>query len=328
VAPPFDTALTIRREWGANVLSWAGGGQLQRADKPTGPWQTLTTATNPWTVQSPVPTTFYRVTRPRSVNLYYPSAYDGHTPLPLVVLLHGYGQRGAGAADWLQFRPLAEARGLLWCCPDGTIDVWGTPFWNATDACCNFQGAGVDDAGYLRSVIEEIAGNFAVDRKRIYLVGLSNGAFMAYRMACQHADLIAGIASIAGMTFLGSNYQPSEPVHILHIHGTADTTVPYGGGSMGPPMFPSILPPLPGALQSVQMWAGYNGCVGQVTEAGPSLDLVLDVPGLDTVVTRYTNNPLGGAVELWSVEGVSHSPTPSAEFSPRLIDWLLARPKP
>jgi polyhydroxybutyrate depolymerase len=328
VAPPFDTAVTIRREWGVNVLTWAGGGQLQRADKPTGPWQTLTTATNPCTVQSPVSTAFYRVRRPRSVTLYVPSGYDGQTNMPLVILLHGYGQTGTVVADMLQFRPLAEARGLLWCCPDGTINLWGKPFWNATDACCDFQGTGVNDADYLRSVIEEIAETFAVDRKRIYLVGVSNGGFMAYRMACQHADLIAGIASVAGMTFLGSNCQPSQPVHILHIHGTADTTVPYAGGSMGPPMFPSNLSPLPGALQSVQMWAGYNGCVGQVTDAWRSLDLDLDVPGLDTVVTRYTNCPPGGAVELWSVQGVTHSPALSAEFSPRVIDWLLAHPKP
>ena len=38
--------------------------------------------------------TFYRVKRPRPVNLYVPSSYDGQTPMPLVILLHGYG--GAG----------------------------------------------------------------------------------------------------------------------------------------------------------------------------------------------------------------------------------------
>lgn len=70
VAPPFDTALTIQGNGGFNTLTWAGGGLLQRADRPTGPWQTLTAARSPTTVQSPVPTTFYRVTRPRPVNLY------------------------------------------------------------------------------------------------------------------------------------------------------------------------------------------------------------------------------------------------------------------
>ena len=123
----------------------------------------------------------------------------------------------------MQFRPLAEARGFLYCYPDGTIDRWGNRFWNATDACCDFGNTGVDDAGYLRALIEEIARRFAVDRKRIYLVGHSNGGFMAYRMACQSADLIAGIASLAGTTFLDpSRCAPSEPVNILHIHGTAD----------------------------------------------------------------------------------------------------------
>jgi polyhydroxybutyrate depolymerase len=65
-----------------------------------------------------------------------------------------------------------------------------------------------------------------------------------------------------------------------------------------------------------------------VTDATPSLDSTSDVPGLDTVVTRYTTCQPGGAVELWTINGGSHSPSLSAEFSPRLIDWLLAHPKP
>jgi poly(3-hydroxybutyrate) depolymerase len=163
VAPPFDTALTIRGEGAVNLITWSGGGQLQRADRPMGPWQTLTTATNPFTVQSPLPTTFYRVTRPRPVNVYIPSSYDGKTPLPLVIMLHGYKSSAAN-------------------------------FWNASDACCNFYNSGVDDAGYLRALIEEIGRQFSVDRKRIYLIGHSNGGYMTYRMACEYADLIAGIA--------------------------------------------------------------------------------------------------------------------------------------
>ncbi|PYJ95731.1 MAG: hypothetical protein DME23_22925, partial [Verrucomicrobia bacterium] len=185
---------------------------------------------------------------------------------------------------------------------------------------------------YLRSVIEEIGRQFAVDQKRIYLVGHSNGGFMAYGMGCQSADLIAGIASLAGMTFLDSSRcAPSEPINILHIHGTADDIVPYAGGALTTTgvafQYAANMPPFPGALQTVQTWAGYNGANGQVTDPAPTLDLTTDVAGLDTVVTRYANALTGGAVELWTINGGSHVPTLSPEFSRRVVDWLLAHPK-
>ena len=333
-APPFDTALTIRREGLLNLITWSGGGQLQRADNPAGAWQTLTSATNPYAVQSPILASFYRVTRPRPVKVYLPSSYDSQTPVPLLILLHGHGGPSGGGdfvESYMKLLPLAEARGFLYCHPDGTVDQAGDQFWNATDGCCDFFNSGTDDAGYLRAVIEEIGRQFAVDRKRIYLIGWSNGAFMAYRMACQSADLIAGIASLAGATFLDpSRCAPSQPVNILHIHGTADPGVPYAGGAniIIPGLLPGNMPAFPGAVQTVRIWAGYNGARDPVTDPGPSMDLDLNVPGVDTVITRYTNHPPGGAVELWTVDGATHFPTLSPEFAPKVIDWLLAHPKP
>ena len=157
---------------------------------------------------------------------------------------------------------------------------------------------------------------------------------MVYRMACQSADLIAGIASLAGATFLDpSRCVPSQPVNILHIHGNADLNVPYVGAAFQGDGFLPSMPAFPGALQTVQFWAGYNAARDPITDPAPSKDLDLAVPGLDTVITRYTNHPLGGAVELWTVNGGSHNPTlysgsSSSEFAPRVIDWLLAHPKP
>jgi polyhydroxybutyrate depolymerase len=332
VAPPFDTTLSIQSVGRLNTLTWAGGGVLQRADSPLGPWQSLAAARSPTTVRSLIPTTFYRVTRPRPVNLYVPSSYDGQTSMPLVILLHGYGVNGAEMESNTQFQPLAESRGFLYCYPDSAFDRWGGQPWNATDACCDFEGTGIDDASYLQALVEDTGRRFAVDPKRVYLIGGSNGGFMAYRMACQFADVLAGIVCIAGGTFLNpSRCQPAQPVNVLHIHGTDDVGVFYGGGALvnrGPYTFAGNLPAHPGALQTVQIWAGYNGASAPVTDAAPSLDLTTDVAGLDTVVTRYTSFPQGGAVELWTIIGGSHVPTLSPQFSPRVIDWLLAHPKP
>jgi polyhydroxybutyrate depolymerase len=89
----------------------------------------------------------------------------------------------------------------------------------------------------------------------------------------------------------------------------------------------------PGAVRTAQIWAGHNGARDPVTDPATTLNLDLALPGLDTVVTRYTNYPPGGTVELWSIIGGKHIPTlhsgsSSSEFSPRVIDWLLAHPKP
>jgi polyhydroxybutyrate depolymerase len=157
-------------------------------------------------------------------------------------------------------------------------------------------------------------------------------------MACRSADLIASIASLEGVTFLDpSRCTPSEPVNVLHIHGTADAVIPYAGGAVTTTgqavQFAANMPAFPGALQTVQIWAAYNGAHDPVTDRAPSMDLDLDAPGLDTVITRYMNSPPGGAVELWTINGGSHQPTlhsgtSSSELAPRVIDWLLAHPKP
>jgi poly(3-hydroxybutyrate) depolymerase len=332
VVPPFNSMLAIRREGGVNVLTWTGDGQLQRADRVTGPWQTLAAARSPWTVQSPVSASFYQVKGTRSVNLYIPSSYDTRTNMPLVIMLHGAFGSGAIYEGYVSIQPLAEARGFLYCYPDGTSDRFGNLYWNGTDGCCDFYNSGADDAGYLGGLIEEIDRRFAVDHKRVHLFGIWIGGYMAYRMACQSADRIAGIVALSGTTFLDpGRCQPSEPVNVLHMHATAEEEFFYLGGALSPFLpwsFPANMPPYPSAVQTVQTWAAYNGARDPVTDPAPSMDLDLKVPGLDTVVMRYTTSPPGGAVELWSIIGGSHSPTISSEFSPRVIDWLLAHPKP
>jgi len=170
----------------------------------------------------------------------------------------------------------------------------------------------------------------AVDPQRIYVVGRSLGAMMALRMACDHADIIAGIACFDA-AWPGEEQRascvPWAPVHTLHIYGTA-FGLPEGSHIMKPcpdtPLFHI------GGVGVAEEWAGYNGC-SLDTQEGLPLDLVSILPGDDTLVTRYTNCEHGGQVELWRIVGANHleqqPPVWTDEFYTTILDWLLRRPK-
>lgn len=333
VNPPFDPQLGIVRHSDEVRLSWRGEGELQQGVSPNGPWISLTSTGEAWAISATNAGAFYRLRNPhpRPVDVVLPSTYRPGDRLPLVLALHGYGDNGPAFESWIHIQPLAESRGFIYCYPSGTSNSLPFSFWNATDACCNFFGSKVDDLAFLRSLIEEVDRVHGVDRKRIHLFGYSNGGFMSYRMACAQSDLIASIASLAGTTFKNSaDCQPSEPVSILHIHGTADIVVLYNGGLLCTCVtgVSPTTPPAPSALESIQLWAGYNGCSDPVTSPAPNLDLATNLAGNDTVTTEYQNHPPGGAVELWSIQGATHEPFFSAQTWGRIVDWLLAHPKP
>ncbi len=196
----------------------------------------------------------------RPVTVRVPPGYASGKPAPLLVLLHGYGGSGKDIEDELHLGAAAAQRGYLSVAPDGTLDSTVSRFWNATDACCDFEGAGVDDATYLENVIKEVEATFTVDPKRIDVVGHSNGAFMSYAMACTHADTIAAIVSLAGATFKDPKAcAPKNPVAVLQIHGTTDDTIDFDGGAISLAGGHSM-GAYPGARATVATWAKYDGC--------------------------------------------------------------------
>jgi polyhydroxybutyrate depolymerase len=264
----------------------------------------------------------------RPAQLYVPSGYSDATATPLLVLLHGYSASGAVQDLYLGLRQHAESRGFLYIFPDGTVDKAGNHFWNATDACCDFDGTHVDDSSYVSALIKEVGTRYKVDPKRVFLVGHSNGAFMSYRMSCDHADQIAAMVGIAGATWLDpGKCKPAAPVAVLQVHGTADTEVLYdGAASLG------TLPGnggYPSAKVTMSTWAGYDGCATTLDTSAPNLDLDDTIAGNETSVSKYASGcKSGSAVELWSIAGGKHLPNFSTSFDPKMLDWLFAHPKP
>jgi len=278
--------------------------------------------TQPSTTDAEAPSTI-NATAGRPYDVFVPTGYDAATPTPLMLLLHGYGANGDIQEGYFEFEPLAESRGFLYVHPDGTVDAGGNQFWNATDACCAFGGDSPDDSAYLMAIIDEVSADYNVDPSSIFLAGHSNGGFMSYRMACQHADTIAAIASLAGATFADpADCTPSEPVSVLQVHGTDDRVISYGGGSFrGGGIHP-------GARQTADRWAASNGCAPTPTINAEALDFDGGIDGTDTDVEVFTECEQGSAIELWTIGGGSHIPDVTREFSAGVVDFLLAHPKP
>src|SRR5437016_5129727 len=109
----------------------------------------------------------------RPVTVHVPPSYEPCTPMPLVIMLHGYTATGAIEESYLNLTALADARGFLYAFPDGTIDASGYHFWNATDACCDLYNTMVDDSSYLGGLVTEIGHHYDVDAKRVFFVGHS-----------------------------------------------------------------------------------------------------------------------------------------------------------
>jgi polyhydroxybutyrate depolymerase len=298
-------------------VSCASGSE--EAERPAA---TTTTAAAPTTTTA-APTTVPELPADRPITVHVSPTYEASTAAPLLVLLHGFGTTGEIQNAYLGLEAPVDANGMLYVYPDGTENGMGRQFWNATEACCaGPEGAEVDDSAYLAAVIANVRAQYNVDPRRIFVMGHSNGGFMSYRMACDHADVVAAVTSISGATYADpDDCSPSEPVAALQVHGTDDGTIGFDGGENRGGTYPS-------APETVETWAAYNGCDDTPDDpAPPSRDLVADLEPA-TVTAFTTGCEPGGAAELWTQPEGGHIPVWSPTFATQVVEWLLAHPKP
>jgi polyhydroxybutyrate depolymerase len=252
----------------------------------------------------------------RSVRLYVPASRPTGAGAALVVVLHGYTGDAAGAVDFFGLRPLADLRGFLIAAPQGTADSEGHTFWNASHACCNFEGSAVDDSDFLSHVIANFVSTQAIDPARVYVVGHSNGGFMAHRLACEHADQVAAIASLAGALDTDFECKPAKPVSVLQVHGEADATIRYDGGEIDGRPYTS-------AAKTVALWRRADGCRAE-GRSGARLDADAKVVGYDLSPTTWTDCRGNTEVALWSIADGTHAPALTPAFTAALFDWFEA----
>jgi polyhydroxybutyrate depolymerase len=239
---------------------------------------------------------------PRTYTVHVPAGVP--SPTGLVVNLHAAGATGADQAALSHYNAVSDAHGFVVVYPDG-IDL----SWADGRGASVPDRQGIDDVGFITALVGKLVADYGIAPGRVFVTGLSAGAFMANRLACDRADIFAAVAPVAGTLGANVGCNPSRPVSVLATHGTADPVVPFGGGAMtGRGGDSSILP----AMAMVDRWRQLDGC-----QDVPAQD-VLPNTGDGTVTTRFTSSACAAGTSVVSirVDGGGHTWPNAPAFLP------------
>ena len=226
----------------------------------------------------------------REFILYVPSSYDSSSKQPLVFNFHGYGSNANEQMNYGDLRSQADANGFILVHPDALDDISGRSYWNMGGWSVSIH----DDLEFIDNLINLLMDKYSINAERIYSMGMSNGGFFSFHLACNLNASFAAIASVTGSmsyeTYGDCNAR--KPTPVLQIHGSIDTVVPYSG-------IESIMKPVRDVMD---YWKVNNGCE----------DFVLSQPELLPGTTSWTeiylyDNCLNGTqnIHLY-VQGAGH----------------------
>lgn len=205
-------------------------------------------------------------------------------PVGLVLSLHGGGGSGMAQRGLTGFDAVADAHSLLVVYPDGFDKSWADGR-GASPAARRH----VDDVGFLVGLVGKLQSDYHIAAGHVFVTGMSNGGFMANRLACDRADVFAAVAPVAGTLGIGVACNPSRPVSVWEAHGTADRLVPFNGGDVrgrgGVSHAISV-------DNMVKKWRSVDGCQGE-----PSVQVLPDA-GDGTVVRRLDSTACADSTEV------------------------------
>jgi polyhydroxybutyrate depolymerase len=244
--------------------------------------------------------------RERMYRLFVPTGYDGRTPLPLVLDLHGSGGTADGQAANSRFEALAERERVLVATLQAAAEGnrWNVPI----------TAERPDDVQYVSDVIDHVAARACTDQTRVYATGFSGGARMSSTLACKLPNRITAIAPMAGLRWPAPCDGRAVPV--FSVHGLADPQNTYDGhvADRGAEWLESV----PDALAG---WAKHNGCDGDATlddPAGPlstltykGCDADVRLVRVDGLVHRWARDEVDATAAAWDFFKAQRLPTPA-----------------
>ena len=236
----------------------------------------------------------------------------------VILVLHGGGGNAKQIARYLHVHDHNLARNYVVVYPEARA-VRGKRNWNDGRTATQPGREGLadnDDVGFLSLLIATISAQYAVDPRRVYAMGISNGAFMANRLATE-TDLLAAIGPVIGSMAeaTANDFAPPGTVSVLAINGVDDPLVPYEGGMVrfGRQELGMALP----IRDTIALWARHNGCGADFEQR--------DLPERDKrdrtslSYLRYSECPTGVSVGLYSVHGGGHTWPGASRYAPNFL---------
>ena len=194
----------------------------------------------------------------RQWTVFVPTGTKDGDKLPLLIVLHGVGGKGAGMRR-LGFDRFAQAAGVLVAYPDALGGSWndGRPGMEP------LTGTPADDIAFLRELIARSVAELGADPVHVSIAGFSNGALMASRAACEMTDQLEAVVLVSGSGPRGvaERCKPSRPLRLMVVFGTADAVVPYDGGQVAPYAGKSR-GQVAAVRELLDVWRTANGCTG------------------------------------------------------------------
>ncbi|MFN2548066.1 MAG: PHB depolymerase family esterase [Myxococcales bacterium] len=252
--------------------------------------------------------------RTRRFRLVVPeSARKG--PAPLVLNIHGLAETPALHEYYTAMDARAAERGMVVAYPQGIHNSW-----NAGNCCGRAMDEKVDDVRFLRDLVREIESEICIDRARVYATGMSNGAILSYRLACEASDVFAAIAPVAG-TDAFSDCRPKRPVAVLAFNGTSDLLVRWEGS------WSDLVP----AHETVATWRERNRCSAQAATVYRQGDATCEAPrcAADTIscVIDGGGHTWPGAIVFPLLGHTSNDVDSTATILDFFLDHPLQRPQ-
>jgi polyhydroxybutyrate depolymerase len=234
----------------------------------------------------------------REYLLHVPESYVPANPAPLVISMHGTALWPANQMKISHWNEVADENGFIVVFPSGKGGIFNRK-WSLK------PGVDLDkDVQYISDLIDNLGETYNIDYARIYANGLSAGGGMAIMLSCRLSDRIAAVGTVAPAHLPVGWCGDSRPMPLISFHGTADSLVPYNGGTSWAADIP---------FESVTKWAANwaekNHCNSDPVESREADDVER---------LEYTECGDGASVVLYSIDGGGHT-WPGGESFP---EWL------